>query len=177
MCIPSKKFAVKISSGSVGLFSPGYSSDSGRQKCLELEKKLVITWFKLLKNFLLELFKECSCTSGGVPSGIFVQQTPLIRRPRLPFWIARRCSVNVLQCDSVMMVFLFGRNSARITPLPSQKTVAMIFCSDIYSNIFGFGDLVCRHCKDCCLLSGVMCAIHVSSQWQWCRNPLCLFCD
>ena len=30
------------------------------------------------------------------------------------------------------MVFLFGRNSARITPLPSQKRVAMIFCAAIY---------------------------------------------
>jgi hypothetical protein len=64
-----------------------------------------------------------------------------------------------------MMVFLFGRNSARIMPLPSQQTVAMIFFADnICCDIFGFGDPVRRHCNDCRLLSGVMFAIEVSSQ-------------
>jgi hypothetical protein len=99
-------------------------------------------------------------------------KTPLVSSPRRRFWIAHRSFLSVSQCDSEFMVVPWVIKSTRRMPLQSQKTMAMIFrASSVCLNFFCFGDPVCLHCKDCCLLSGVIWAIQVLSPvTMWSRN-------
>jgi len=88
--------------------------------------------------------------------------TPLVSQPCHQFWTDHHGSCQVFPSATQHWWLSFVTNNFTKTSLQSQKTVAVIFCTNSIFNFFGFWDPVYHHWKQLLLLYGVMWATLVS---------------
>jgi hypothetical protein len=109
---------------------------------------------RVVKQIPTEMLQQCSSVSSCMWTCVIMEKhyTGCQRSCFHSEWPYK--VFNIFQYTYKITVFTCCLNSTISTPFLSQKTVAISFLADVCLNIFGlFGECVCIHCFDCCLVA------------------------